>query len=204
MLLSDILATTSYSQSRGLSTLLQALTGRGSGTLLLGLGSLHRSCVWENGLLKAELTLGNPESQAMPFNVMSLAALPLTPATATASPAEPAAETNGSSQPAASTTPAVSSPSKINEVKDANLKALKHIAGQLPNGLAPFFQCKYLSHCNITSYLTPFNSIGSSLPHSPQSGSCPEAEDIRRSQRRLRRRRQASVSAQYWYVHVYS
>ena len=34
----------------------------------------RRYCVWENGLLKAELSLGSPDSQAMPFKVMSLTA----------------------------------------------------------------------------------------------------------------------------------
>ncbi|KAJ3553706.1 hypothetical protein NM688_g3471 [Phlebia brevispora] len=52
MLLSDIYSTAGYAQGRASATLLQALTGPEAGNLVSELGSLHRSCLWENILLK--------------------------------------------------------------------------------------------------------------------------------------------------------
>ena len=52
MLLSDIYSTAGYAQGRASVTLLEALTRPEAGDIVSELGSLHRSCMWENIQLK--------------------------------------------------------------------------------------------------------------------------------------------------------
>lgn len=149
MLLSDIFATAGYSQTRALNTLLQSVTGNGAGDILLRLGSLHRASIWENVMLKAKMSpvpstseekapAGESAPDATPVSVSSEATTPGTSSTPLA--------TNGSQVEGSVTpTPKQDSQTKANDPKETNLKALKHLASQLPNGLAPFFQCMFVS-----------------------------------------------------------
>ena len=137
MLLSDIFATAGYSQGRALTTLLQSVTGNGTGDILLGLGSLHRSSIWENVMLKEKMAPRHEEKQQTP-EVPAPAETPMSVSSEATTPG-PSTTANGS-QPenSAAATPKPESSKK--DPKETNMKALKHLASQLPNSLAPFFQ----------------------------------------------------------------
>ena len=151
MLLSDIYSTAGYAQGRASTTLLQALTGSDAGELLQELGSLHRSCLWENILLKnadspPELktseTSGDDALHLNPFASASSSTV------ATVTPA--ATETNGTRNlprppfvvPSQSSSSDVA-PSQGNP-QSSNNKILQNVTGQLPNtSLLPLFQGMY-------------------------------------------------------------
>ncbi|KAI0326605.1 DUF913-domain-containing protein [Cubamyces sp. BRFM 1775] len=141
-LLSDIYATAGYSHGRASTTLLQALLGPKSSPLT-DLGSLHRTCVWENIVLKAALAAQEAKVE--------------TPAAeATASPSAPSAQepeaatTSATARPgdavaangAATGEPSIPTPpaKKEEKPKDKNANGLKHLVTQIPTSLAPFFQ----------------------------------------------------------------
>ncbi len=153
MLLSDIYATVGYSQGRASATLIQALNGPEAGDLLLELGDLHRTSLWENIILK---TKGSPQAPQFPATEGSPDPEPSSSSASSETlPGLPnAALTNGAQDPPASPIIVLpqmdTTPSKDADPKECNIKALKHIATQLPNALAPFFQCK----CNTCSVIT--------------------------------------------------
>ncbi len=152
MLLSDILATAGYAQGRATVTLLQALCGPSANNVLLSLGSLHRSCLWENIVLKTDET---PETLATPREPHTV--LPAAEAQSVLPSAEPSAASSrvatplpatgaaNGAQEAESSSPTPkpeSSSSKAKDPKESNIRALKHLASQLPYALAPFYQCR--------------------------------------------------------------
>lgn len=137
MLLSDIFATVGYSQGRALTTLLQSITGAGTGDILLGLGSLHRSSIWENVMLKEKMTTRSEEKQPSPE--IAVAETPMSVSSEATTPG-PSTTANGSQlDNSAAATPKPEQAAK-KDPKETNMKALKHLANQLPNSLAPFFQ----------------------------------------------------------------
>jgi E3 ubiquitin-protein ligase HUWE1 len=147
MLLSDILATAGYTQGRATVTLLQALCGRSSNNVLLSLGSLHRSCLWENIVLKGDESPGSPDaatglpSSVSPTDMSTL----LSPAPVTAAASS---EVNGtqSAESSSATPKPESRTSKHKDPKECNIRALKHLASQLPYALAPFYQGELVPH----------------------------------------------------------
>lgn len=146
MLLGDIFATAGYSQGRALSTLLQSVTGRGAGDIILGLGSLHRASIWENGMLKAKIASSSGQTdEKAPVSDIHPSEMPVPVSSGATTPgaSTSAVAQNGSqAESPATMTPKAGVSGKVNDPREANIKALKHLASQLPNGLAPFFQCK--------------------------------------------------------------
>ena len=143
MLLSDILATASYAQGRASVTLLEALCGPSANNALLSLGSLHRCCLWENVLLRVDET---PEVHRAPREPQEIApALQLSAlSSGVSTPLPTGGEANGapvgdSSSP---TPKPESSTPKVSNTQESNIRALKHLASQIPYALAPFYQCK--------------------------------------------------------------
>ena len=141
-LLGDVYSITGYAHARQAAHLLQSSTLE----ILEEMGTLHRVCIWENILLKNGLVgrglgAGAPaEQSAEDVNAMALVGGEVASAAASATPS---AEECATAQPAAtgSSTPATAS-KKVEGPKEKNVTALKHLAGQLPNALTPFFQGK--------------------------------------------------------------
>lgn len=152
MLLSDIYATAGY-QGRAPATLLQVLVNKNANNVLVNLGALHRSCVWDNILLKADPIFG---SAANSFNLEGWPSLEpqiisglVTPNLVGSSQADGVApnsangvQTDGPNASSAaapsSTTP--QEPKNEEGVAERNAKALKHISNQIPTCLVTFFQ----------------------------------------------------------------
>lgn len=163
MLLSDVFTTSGY-QGRASSTLLQALVGPGASGILLELGSLHRTCVWDNILLKSDPVFSSVESMTGGLFAWSSLVDPQIAPTLPSTPVpgstltEPTSATsvaNGVQAQAGTTTssilPIVQAPKKEGP-KEQNARALKYLAGQIPNALASFFQGPFNdgindSHC---------------------------------------------------------
>ncbi|KAI8975845.1 hypothetical protein BD414DRAFT_580582 [Trametes punicea] len=146
-LLSDIYATAGYSHGRASTTLLQALLGH-KPSPLTDLGSLHRTCVWENIILKAALAINGAGStpalgaSSSPSQLAPQAQEQQSSTPATAEPASEAPSTSVAANGAATgDTSAATPPAKKEEKpKDKNAAGLKHIVTQIPTSLAPFFQ----------------------------------------------------------------
>ncbi|KAI0958508.1 hypothetical protein AcV7_004312 [Taiwanofungus camphoratus] len=144
-LLSDIYATAGYSHGRATAALLQSLTGRSSHDILAELGALHRACVWENIVLKAGLasrgvdtgtTGGMPSLEAQTPSTMTLSGTPAMSQLET----DPVSTANGIQAEISAPALPKHEPSKEEDSNQQNAKALKHLAGQIPSSLAPFFQ----------------------------------------------------------------
>ena len=146
MLLGDIFATAGFSQGRALSTLLQSVTGRGAGNILLGLGSLHRASIWEDSMLKADMLSGSAGiGNKVRTPEVILAETPVPVASGATTPGAPTgvvAQNGSQAESSVTLTPKTAQSEKATSPRETNIKALKHLASQLPNGLAPFFQCK--------------------------------------------------------------
>lgn len=158
MLLSDIFATAGYAQGRALTSLLQSVTGRGTGDILYGLGSLHRASIWENAMLKAKTaSSGSPasgEDRAQPADASPPAETPMSVSSEATTPGGTSTTANGSQPEGTPTpTPKQESTGKPADARETNLKAMRHLASQMPNGLAPFFQCK------IKDTIPPYYSL---------------------------------------------
>ena len=146
MLLSDILATAGYAQGRATITLLQALCGRSSNNILLSLGSLHRSCLWENIVLNAGLQAqGIIDASSA---AISGAATPAVVENENAEPEEnsvsgaagPSSIDTSATQGALAAAPIKKSVPQMSGPRFQNATAFKHITHGIPNALAPFFQ----------------------------------------------------------------
>ncbi|OBZ67028.1 E3 ubiquitin-protein ligase ptr1 [Grifola frondosa] len=143
-LLSDIYATAGYSHGRATIMLLQSLVSRSTPTILADLGALHRSCVWENIVLKAGLSSQGVGAPPGPTDLDSLEMLedssptPMVPQQDSESPS--AGATNGVQADSTAPTPARKEPVKEDHPRERNARALKHLASQIPTSLAPFFQ----------------------------------------------------------------
>ncbi|KAH9894888.1 hypothetical protein C8Q73DRAFT_645187 [Cubamyces lactineus] len=141
-LLSDIYATAGYSHGRASTTLLQALLGPKSSPLT-DLGSLHRTCVWENIVLKAALAAQEAKVEKPAAEATSSNSAPSTQEQETAtgdvtarSGDAVAANGTATGEPSIATPPA----KKEEKPKDKNANGLKHLVTQIPTSLAPFFQ----------------------------------------------------------------
>ena len=148
MLLSDIYSTAGYAQGRASATLLQALTSPEAGDMLPELGSLHRSCLWENIMLKnAESANGTKSAEvAHDDNVQIGNGATISFGSVTV----PVAETNGSGNllrppfVVPSQTPSSEGPPSDSDPRASNCRVMQQMTSQLPNtSLLPFFQGKW-------------------------------------------------------------
>jgi E3 ubiquitin-protein ligase HUWE1 len=134
ILLSDIYATAGYAHGRSAGGLLQTLMGTGASEILPDLGLLHKACIWENVLLKAEV----PEKETEPEGLSSLQS-PGRP-----SSSEPAIAANGAHTSSTTVTPTEvprQEGPRDSDPREENAKALRHLANQIPGAMSPFFQC---------------------------------------------------------------
>jgi E3 ubiquitin-protein ligase HUWE1 len=157
-LLSEVYATAGFGHPRPSIVLLQPLMGRGGADIIPDLGALHRACVWENIVFKADLaSRGVPSETDSPFDVLTSAEESADGATngsaavsSTATP-QPGATANGDANngtgPSATSTPgaidgSASPAAKEETLRQKNAKALKHLVTQMPTAIGPFFQGK--------------------------------------------------------------
>jgi E3 ubiquitin-protein ligase HUWE1 len=129
--------------------------GAGAAEILPDLGVLHRACIWENVLLKAQI----PEKESEPEgNLLSSLQSPGGP-----SSNEPAVAANGANTSSTTVTPtevpAQEGP-RESDPREENAKAFRHLANQIPGALSPFFQC-------ITSFTTYLTDV--LIPQFPHS-----------------------------------
>lgn len=155
-LLSDVFATSGYAHGRAAIGNLQTLMGNSYQNVVPDLGTLHRTCIWENILLKAGLTLkgidtlASIEGSPLERSPSRGASLPLendlTAGTATTNSVPP--EPDPFSTPADEghlSTLRRGEVTKPEGPQELNAKALKHLMQGLPTALAPFFQGKLAS-----------------------------------------------------------
>ena len=141
ILLSDIYATAGYAHGRSTGGLLQTLMGTGASEILPDLGVLHKACIWENVLLKAEI----PEKEAQPegSSLLSFLQAPGRP-----SSSEPVVAANGAHTSSATVTPSEvpgQEGPRESDPREENAKAFRHLSNQIPGALSPFFQCEIVS-----------------------------------------------------------
>lgn len=146
-LLSDVYSTVGYSLGRNAAILLPVLTGPGSLDIIPDLGRLHRACIWENivfksGLERSDLRLSSGPGSATEDGTNRS----LTLDAGNIETVDSDLIDNGGIS-----SPVNEGPSSSDGPREQNAKALKHIAGQIPGSLAPFFQgmddhafCKYV------------------------------------------------------------
>jgi E3 ubiquitin-protein ligase HUWE1 len=150
ILLSDIYATAGYAHGRSAGGLLQTLMGTGASEILPDLGVLHRACIWENVLLKAQV----PEKESEPEGGAILSSLQSPPGRP--SPSEPTVAANGANTSSTAVTPTEvpgqDSP-RESDPREENAKAFRHLANQIPGALSPFFQCNASSPQSLPMYL---------------------------------------------------
>lgn len=128
-LLSDVFATAGYAHSRNAVALLQS----NAIDIIPSLGTLHRSCIWENIVLKNGLLAKNYGTSSSVSGITN-SSMPLLP-TDTTEDAPAATTSTQAPDPSTSST----KPDKV-PVWNDNATALRHIANQIPNALGPFFQ----------------------------------------------------------------
>ncbi|CDO77710.1 hypothetical protein BN946_scf184969.g61 [Trametes cinnabarina] len=146
-LLSDIYATAGYSHGRASTTLLQALLMH-KPSPLTQLGSLHRTCVWENIVLKAALTAQSEGTGSAAAGASTLSMAPTQaqePSSSTAAVGEqiagtPTTITSANGAATGDVSAITPLPKKEEKSQDKNANGLKHLVTQIPTSLAPFFQ----------------------------------------------------------------
>ncbi|KAI3618920.1 ubiquitin-protein ligase [Moniliophthora roreri] len=146
-LLSDVFATAGYAHGRAAIGLLQTLMSNTSPQVVIDLGSLHRSSIWENIVLKKGLAAKGIEIPQSPGSSSPEASpdranIDLPDQNGPVS--HNATNTvNGNASDGQNTTPAPT-PAKETPTKtgprEQNASALKHLTHGLPSALAPFFQ----------------------------------------------------------------
>ena len=142
ILLSDIYATAGYAHGRSAGGLLQTLMGTGASEILPDLGVLHRACIWENVLLKAQV----PEKESEPEGSAILSSLQSPPGRPSSS--EPTVAANGANTSSTAVTPTEvpgQDGPRESDPREENAKAFRHLANQIPGALSPFFQCNAIS-----------------------------------------------------------
>jgi E3 ubiquitin-protein ligase HUWE1 len=147
ILLSDIYATAGYAHGRSAGGLLQTLMNTGASEILPDLGVLHRACIWENVLLKAQIP--EKESELEGNTILSSLQSPGEP-----SSGEPTVAANGAHTSSATVTPAGVSGQegpRESDPREENAKSFRHLANQIPGALSPFFQCNAFSLGNLPS-----------------------------------------------------
>ena len=215
-LLADIYATAGYTSSRASQALLQSLLGR-SPSPLTDLGSLHRTCVWENITLKFVLSAQGIDTSTHTHDLfsslLSSSATPVaqdqqpatTPGTAAPSSSTPnnptaaapaAAAANGSSSGEPSTSTSSPPARKEDRPKDKNAKAVKHVVHQIQSSLTPFFQCTIIH----IVFIRPLIYVSSQRPCAFSMLKHGAALATLRRSRKLRmpRRRLLSFSTSTW------
>ena len=148
ILLSDIYATAGYAHGRSTGGLLQTLMNTGASEILPELGILHRACIWENVLLKAQVP--EKESELEGSAILSSLQSP-----GESSSSEPAIAANGTHTSSATVTPTGGSGQegpRESDPREENAKSFRHLANQIPGALSPFFQCNAFSSGNLLSY----------------------------------------------------
>ena len=147
ILLSDIYATAGYAHGRSAGGLLQTLMNTGASEILPDLGVLHRACIWENVLLKAQV----PEKESeLEGNAILSSLSPGEP-----SSSEPIVAANGTHTSSATVTPTGVSGQegpRESDPREENAKSFRHLANQIPGALSPFFQCNTFLLGDILSY----------------------------------------------------
>lgn len=141
ILLSDIHATAGYAHGRSAGGLLQTLMSTGASEILPDLGVLHRACIWENVLLKAQIP--EKESELDGNALLSSLQAPGEP-----SSSEPTIAANGANTSSATVTPTGISGQegpRESDPREENAKAFRHLANQIPGALSPFLQCNPFS-----------------------------------------------------------
>ena len=145
ILLSDIHATAGYAHGRSAGGLLQTLMSTGASEILPDLGVLHRACIRENVLLKAQVP--EKESELEGNTLLSSLQTPGEP-----SLSEPIIAANGANNSSATVTPTGipgQEGSRESDPREENAKAFRHLANQIPGALSPFFQCNIFSLSNL-------------------------------------------------------
>ncbi|KAI9511134.1 hypothetical protein F5148DRAFT_1373973 [Russula earlei] len=135
-LLSDIYATAGYAHGRSAGGLLQTLMGAGASEILPNLGVLHRACIWENVLLKAQVPENDSELEGSAM--LSSLRSPGQP-----SSSEPTIAANGAHTSSTTVTPTEvpgQEGPRESDPREENVKAFRHLATQIPGALSPFFQ----------------------------------------------------------------
>jgi hypothetical protein len=156
ILLSDIYATAGYAHGRSAGGLLQTLMGTGASEILPDLGVLHRACIWENVLLKAQA----PEKESEPEGNSILSSLQPSGLPSSSDPTIAANGANTSSTTVTPTeVPGQEGPHE-SDPREENAKAFRHLANQIPGALSPFFQCTAFFATELTDILN------SKFPHS--------------------------------------
>lgn len=133
-LLSDVYATAGYTHGRNAVALLQNIPGLSTLDIIPNLGALHRVCIWENIALKSGLASKGVSIPSTSTESSSSDG----PTTSMNGPPESNAvqptSASGEASMKVDTQKTPETPTKLNAL------ALKHIAGQIPNSLSPFFQ----------------------------------------------------------------
>lgn len=122
----------------------------GGSEILLDLGVLHRACIWENILLKAQIP--EKESELEGNALLSSLQVP-----GERSSSEPTIAANGANSSSATVTPTGMSGqegSRESDPREENAKAFRHLANQIPGALSPFFQCNAFSLRNLSLVLS--------------------------------------------------
>jgi E3 ubiquitin-protein ligase HUWE1 len=130
--------------------------GTGASEILPDLGVLHRACIWENVLLKAQAT--EKESEPEGISILS----PLQPSGRSSS-SDPTIAANGANTSSTAVTPTEvpgQEGPRESDPREENAKAFRHLANQIPGALSPFFQCAAFFATGLTSILN------SHFPHS--------------------------------------
>ncbi|THH06601.1 hypothetical protein EW145_g3974 [Phellinidium pouzarii] len=130
MLLSDVYATAGFTHGRNAVGLLQT----GTLEIIPNLGALHRTCIWENVVLKNGLVSKGLASLTTSASTEDIAM----PSLPTEVASEPSSAAVSGQQPTSA--PLKDETKKADDPRGLNASALKHVASQIPNALGPFFQ----------------------------------------------------------------
>lgn len=158
-ILSDVFATAGYGHGRAAITILQTLMSNSTPEVIMNLGALHRTTIWENiALKKAFADIGIDIAHTpLPSPIdgtpeQPLAPLPEVVDNTTASSTAP----NGveeSNSPSTTPLPPTDTEKTLGPLEH-NAAALKHLSHGLPNALMPFFTGEsflLLFRCRLTS-----------------------------------------------------
>lgn len=123
--------------------------GKNAPEIIPDLGTLHRVCIWKNVVLKNKLPSKTPPGSSLAGSLVPLLQSPA--ATLAQLDGEMAAAQTNSAQPQGSSTmpaatPKADSETKVDNSREENGKALKHLVNQTPSILSLFFQGRFFVH----------------------------------------------------------
>ncbi|KZS98333.1 hypothetical protein SISNIDRAFT_546300 [Sistotremastrum niveocremeum HHB9708] len=142
-LLSDIYQGTGYAHGRSVNSMLQSLTSADEFNILPDLGTLHRSFIWENLVLKDGLSQSNLDKSSGESKDVEISTDAVHRQDSAASRSSEMADSAGLEslgRGSVSVTRATDEAVPGERAVDRNARALKHLATHIPNALAPFFQ----------------------------------------------------------------